>query len=119
MLQSLFRNGNKPMNRTMMTPSAAGNGRSMIQFRSKGQAKMTRIPHTHPGSWPRLMRAETAAAYVDEKSVDTFRRGVSTIYPLPIKVAGKGDRWLRDDLDQAIDRLSGRTEAIWDAADVL
>jgi hypothetical protein len=74
---------------------------------------------SNPGSWPRLMRAETAAAYVDEKSVDTFRRGVSTIYPLPIKVAGKGDRWLRDDLDQAIDRLSGRAEAIWDAADVL
>ena len=71
------------------------------------------------GAWPRLMRAETAAAYVDEKSVETFRRGVGTIWPLPKKVAGKGYRWLREDLDQAIDRLTGSTEAIWDAAEVL
>ena len=79
---------------------------------------MTR-PATNPGSWPRLMRAETAAAYVDEKSVETFRRGVGTIWPLPKKVSGKGYRWLREDLDQAIDRLSGSTEAIRDAAEVL
>jgi hypothetical protein len=64
---------------------------------------------THPiynpaGSWPRLMRAETAAAYLDEKSVEAFRRGVGTIYPRPIKVTGKGDRWLRDDLDAAIEK---------------
>jgi len=65
------------------------------------------------------MRAETAAAYVDEKSVETFRRGVGTIYPLPKKVSGKGNRWLRDDLDQAIDRLSSSAIAIHDAADVL
>jgi hypothetical protein len=70
-------------------------------------------------AWPRLMRAETAAAYVDEKSVETFRRGVGTIYPLPEKIPGKGDRWLKDAMDQSIDRLSGRAEAIRDAADVL
>ena len=79
---------------------------------------MTR-PATNPGSWPRLMRAKTAAAYVDEKSVETFRRGVGTIYPLPEKVPGKGDRWVKDAIDQAIDRLSGRVEEIRDAADVL
>ncbi len=65
------------------------------------------------------MRAETAAAYVDEKSVETFRRGVGTLYPLPKKVRGKGDRWLKEAMDQAIDRLGGRPEAIRDAADVL
>ena len=79
---------------------------------------------THPiynpaGAWPRLMRAETAAAYLDEKSVEAFRRGVGTIYPEPIKVAGKGDRWLKDDLDRTIDRLTGPSATIRDIADVL
>lgn len=70
-------------------------------------------------SWPRMMRAQTAADYVDEKSVETFRRGVGKLYPSPIKVAGKGYRWLREDLDQAIDRLRGRTVSVQDAVEVL
>jgi hypothetical protein len=36
------------------------------------------------------MRAETAAAYLDEKSVEAFRRGVGTVYPVPIKVVTDG-----------------------------
>jgi hypothetical protein len=56
------------------------------------------------------MRAEYAAAYVDEKSVDTFRRAVGTLYPRPIKVPGKGERWLKEALDQAIDKLSGQND---------
>ena len=79
---------------------------------------MTR-PESNTGLWPRLMRAETAAAYVDEKSVETFRRGVGKIYPPPEKVPGKGDRWVKDAIDQAIERLRGRVKAIRDAADVL
>lgn len=71
------------------------------------------------GQWPRLMRAETAARYVDEKSVETFRRGVGTIWPMPKKVPGKGDRWLRDDLDAAIELITGRQAPIFDAATVL
>jgi len=62
------------------------------------------------GAWPRLMRAEHAAAYVDEKSVDTFRRAVGTLYPHPIKVPGKGERWLKETLDQAIDKISGKDD---------
>lgn len=69
--------------------------------------------------WPRLMRAQTAADYVDEKSVDAFRRAVGTIWPKPIQVSGKGDRWLRDDLDVAIDQLTKRTDLVRDASDVL
>ena len=61
--------------------------------------------------WPRLMRAESAAAYVDEKSVEAFRRAVGTLYPRPIKVSGKGERWLKEALDEAIDRMSGRRDA--------
>jgi len=67
--------------------------------------------------WPRLMTAATAAAYCDETSVDAFRRGVGRIWPGPKKIIGKGARWLRDDLDEAIEQLmmnEGR-----DAADVL
>ena len=58
-------------------------------------------------AWPRLMRAETAARYVDEVSVEAFRRAVGSLYPEPIRVSGKGDRWVRDGLDEAIDRLGG------------
>jgi hypothetical protein len=65
------------------------------------------------------MRAERAAAYVDEKSTRAFRRKVGTIYSLPIKVPGPGDVWLKEDLDRDIARLSGRIDAVEDAADVL
>ena len=61
--------------------------------------------------WPRLMCVQSAAAYVDEKSVDTFRRAVGTgLYPRPIKVPGKGERWLKETLDQAIDKLRGKDD---------
>ena len=70
-------------------------------------------------AWPRLMRAETAARYVDEVSVEAFRRAVGPVYPEPIQVSGKGDRWIRDSLDEAIDRLGGRLQRLRDASDVL
>ena len=68
--------------------------------------------------WPRLMTAATAAAYCDEKSVETFRRGVGKLWPRPKRVKGRGERWLREELDQAIDRLAGGSGAR-DLADVL
>ena len=71
------------------------------------------------GAWPRLMRASTAAAYVDERSVDAFRRAVGTIWPQPIKVDGKGERWLKEDLDEAIEKATRRPSAVRDASDVL
>ena len=67
--------------------------------------------------WPRLMTAATAAAYCDEASVEAFRRGIGRIWPAPRRIAGKGERWLREDLDEAIDMLTGSN--IRDAADVL
>ena len=69
--------------------------------------------------WPQMMRAQTAARYVDERSVRAFRRAVGTLYPLPIDVKGKGHRWLREDLDQAVARLKGQPTKIFDAASVL
>lgn len=58
-------------------------------------------------AWPRQMRAETAAAYVDEKSVSAFRRacGEGHLYPSPVYIPGKGERWLKDQLDRALDLL--------------
>jgi hypothetical protein len=65
------------------------------------------------------MRADMAAAYVDEPSVENFRRNVGKLYPLPIFGDGKGERWLKEDLDEAIDRISNRPRLVRDAADVL
>lgn len=85
---------------------------------------MTRPVH-NPGQWPALMRAATAAAYVDELSVEAFRRAVGTLCPLPVHVEGKGERWLRTDLDAAIERIAGRVPKAttdsrpFDAASVL
>ena len=76
-------------------------------------------PPLNPGAWPRLMRATTAAAYVDERSVGAFRRSVGSMWPEPLKLAGKGERWLKEDLDAAIDRATQRLSMVRDAADVL
>ena len=85
-----------------------------------------RQPHYH--GWPRQMRAETAAAYVDEKSVDAFLaacakagedltdrpgpapncRAKEKLYPAPRMIMGKGHRWLIEDLDAALDKIHGR-----------
>jgi hypothetical protein len=65
------------------------------------------------------MRAERAAAYVDEKSTRAFRRKVGTTYSLPIRVPGRGEVWLKDDLDRDIGKLSGKLDAVQDAAEVL
>lgn len=67
--------------------------------------------------WPRLMQAHTAAAYCDERSVDAFRRAVGKLWPRPKKLPGKGERWLREELDHAIDRLARKD--VRDLADVL
>jgi hypothetical protein len=71
------------------------------------------------GVWPRLMRARTAAAYVDEQAVVTFRGSVGKLWPLPLELAVKGERWLKEDLDAAIDRITQRQSSVRDAADVL
>ncbi len=73
----------------------------------------------NPGSWPRFMRAETAAAYCDEVSVAAFRRKVGSVYPLPVTRKGSRQKWDRMELDLA--GAAARTEepTIIDAASVL
>lgn len=55
--------------------------------------------------WPRQMRAETAAEYCDEVSEEAFRRAVGVLYPEPRDIPGKGQRWLIEELDAALDRI--------------
>lgn len=80
---------------------------------------MTQQTNTPGTTWPALMRAKTAAAHVDEASVEAFRRRVGSLYPKPVRISGRGEVWLRDDLDKAIDQISNRPDKIRDAADVL
>ena len=54
------------------------------------------------GSWPRRMRAEIAAGYCGEPTVDAFLKRVGSEYPQPRIKEGRRQLWLRDDLDRAI-----------------
>jgi hypothetical protein len=65
------------------------------------------------------MRAPTAAAYCDERSVEAFRRRIGSVYPVPINVSGRGEVWLKDQLDAAIAKLNGETADALDAAGLL
>ena len=69
--------------------------------------------------WPRLMRASTAAAYVDEVSVQAFRRKVGSVYPRPVTGKGQRQKWDREDLDRAVAAMKGPAANVLDAASVL
>ena len=71
------------------------------------------------GSWPRLMRAETAAAYCDEVSVEAFKRRVGTVYSRPVYVAGRGNVWLKAQLDRNIQKLNPEAADVMDAGQLL
>lgn len=63
------------------------------------------MPH---GSWPLEMRAETAAAYCDEPSVDAFKAKVARgIYSQPVKQRGCLPKWHRERLTHDIARRHG------------
>jgi hypothetical protein len=69
--------------------------------------------------WPELMQAETAAAYVDERSVRAFRRRVGKVYPRGRRIPGRGLVWVKREMDEAIAKTVGSAGTIRDAADVL
>jgi hypothetical protein len=48
------------------------------------------------------MRAELAAGYCGEPTVEAFLKRVGNEYPQPRMTQGRRRLWLRDDLDQAI-----------------
>jgi hypothetical protein len=52
------------------------------------------------------MRAQTAAEYTDEKSVQSFLRRTGSVYPPPLRIPGRGRVWTKESLDEAIDKLT-------------
>src|SRR5215813_8403632 len=66
---------------------------------------MSPHPKVSLGFWPLEMRAETAAAYCDEPSVEAFLDKISRgIYPEPIKEKGCLPKWHRGKLDRVVAR---------------
>ena len=63
---------------------------------------MARRSPNNPGAWPRFMRAATAAAYVDDVSVECFLRKVGAVYPGPCIGHGRGAKWDREEIDQVM-----------------
>ena len=73
-----------------------------------------------PARWPRLMRAATAAEYMDEVSVNAFLRKVGSRYPKPISGKGERRKWDKLELDLAAGARGVTTELPgFDAANVL
>lgn len=66
-------------------------------------------PVAYPqGAWPQEMRAETAAGYCDEVSVEAFLSKVEKgIYCQPKHEKGCPDKWHRRKLDYDIARRHG------------
>jgi hypothetical protein len=69
---------------------------------------MVRPVENRHGAWPLEMRAETAAAYADEPSVDAFLAKVQRgVYPQPSRQARCLPKWHRAKLDEAIGQRHG------------
>jgi hypothetical protein len=66
-------------------------------------ARITPKVNHFGGTWPIEMRAETAAAYCDEPSVEAFLSKVKRgAYPSPCRQRGMLPKWHRAKLDEAI-----------------
>jgi hypothetical protein len=74
---------------------------------------MVRAAVYPPGAWPLEMRAETAAAYCDEPSVESFLSKVERgIYSQPARQRGCLPKWHRAKLDRDIARRHNIEEPI-------
>lgn len=61
--------------------------------------------HYPAGCWPLEMRAETAAAFCDEPSVEAFLSKVERgVYPPSCREKGSMQKWHQHKLAEAIDR---------------
>lgn len=65
------------------------------------------------------MRSATAAAYVDEASVQSFLRKVGTVYPAPVFGKGRSARWDRHQIDAVQPAGADTIPTVLDAANVL
>ena len=60
------------------------------------------------------MRAETAAAYCDEVSVEAFLRKVGSLYPPAAYGTGRGRKWDQRHLDEIQARNRGEGSSLAD-----
>ncbi len=72
-----------------------------------------------PGLWPAEMRADMAAAYVDEPSVEAFLRKAGTTYPAPVRGRGCARKWSKEALDLAIAKRHGFAAELQDIAELI
>jgi hypothetical protein len=68
---------------------------------------MTRSVAMPHGAWPLEMRAETAAAFCDEPSVEAFLKKVPSVYSEPNRTKGSLPKWHRSKLERDIARRHG------------
>jgi hypothetical protein len=59
------------------------------------------------GAWPMEMRAEQAAAYCGEPSVEAFLKKVPKVYSPPAKARGSLPKWHRAKLNRDIAKRHG------------
>ena len=91
---------------------------------SQGVRQRTRPAAFPLGCWPAEMRSETAAAYVDEPSVQAFLTKVERgIYCQPVRLEGCLPKWAREKLDADLRRrhnlrTSGDGEVVEDISDL-
>ncbi len=86
-------------------PTARIIGRA-ITHRLRKVAELSTKDVRYPlgGSWPALMRADMAAAYLDEPDCAAFLRKVRAgTYPKGIRFRGCRLRWRRSELDATIE----------------
>lgn len=83
---------------------------------------MAQRPQIPQGSWPRQLTAAYAAGYCGEPSVEAFLSRVGTEYPEPTAGRGRAGLWLRDAIDEALERKHRRattTRPIPSVADLI
>ena len=69
--------------------------------------------------WPAEMRADLAAAYVDEPSVEAFYHKVGCVYPLPVHGKGVARKWSKATLDKAIAERHGDEQKFEDISELI
>lgn len=60
-------------------------------------------------TWPRLMKRQTACAYVDMSAAEFEREIASGRLPMPVDI-GRGPRWSREEIDRCIEKLTGEAD---------
>ena len=79
----------------------------------------TQVRYPKGPVFPAEMRADMAAAYVDEPSVEAFLKKIGYIYPQPVHGHGMSKKWSKEALDQAISKRHGLTGEVEDISELI